>query len=82
MWNGCSDDTGAFPKLKNMEINYVDGASGAQLVTSLTVFRTWMLSRFKTVLDGKKNMLGSISNFEDYWNSFCYVGKGKITCLL
>ena len=58
MWNGCSDDTGAFPKLKNMEINYVDGASGAQLVTSLTVFRTWMLSRFKTVLDGKKKYVG------------------------
>ena len=30
----------------------------------------------------KKTMLDSISNFEDYWNSLCYVGKGKISCLL
>ena len=82
MCNDCSDDTGAFPKLKNTEINYIDGASGVQLVTSLNFFRTWMLSQFKTVLDVKKTMLDSISNFEDYWNSLCYVGKGKISCLL
>ena len=73
MWDYCSDDTGAFPKLKNTERNYIDGASEAQLVTILNVFRTWMLSQFKTVLDGKKTMLESKSNLEDYWNSLCYV---------
>ena len=82
MWDDCSDDTGAFPKLKNTERNYIDVASGSQLVTSLNVFRTWMLSQFKTVLDGKKTMLESKSNLEDYWNSLCYVWKGKIYCLL
>ena len=35
MWNNFSDDTGAFPKLKKMEENDIEGANGMQLVTSI-----------------------------------------------
>ena len=36
MRNNCSGDTGAIPKLNDMEKNYIEGASGTQLETSLT----------------------------------------------
>ena len=49
MWNYCSDDTVVFPKLNKMEKNDIDGESGAQLITSINVFSTWMLSQPKTV---------------------------------
>ena len=44
MWNYCSDDTGAFPNLNNMEKKYIGGAIGMQLAISLTFFSTWILS--------------------------------------
>ena len=62
MWNYCSEDTRAFPKLNKMDINDIEGASGMQLVTSLNVFSTWILSQPKTVLDGKISSLDSISH--------------------
>ena len=56
MWNGFSGNTGAFLKLNNIENNNIEGSSGTQLVTSLNVFSTWMLSKLKTVLYGQKNL--------------------------
>ena len=53
MWNHCSDNTRAFPKINKMERNYIYGTSGTQLVTSIN-FSTWMLGQQKKVLDGKK----------------------------
>ena len=44
MWNDCSDNTRAFPKLNNIQKIYIEGASGTQFEISLTVFSTWMLS--------------------------------------
>ena len=58
MWNNCSDDTGAFPKLNKMEKNDIEGASGKQLATSLIVFSIWMLSEPKPGLDGQKHLVG------------------------
>ena len=54
MWNNFSDNTGDFPKINNMEKDYVEGASGTHLEISLTVFSTWMLSESNPGLDGKK----------------------------
>ena len=45
VWNDFSCDTGAFPKMNNMEKNDIKGASEAQLVTSLNVFSAWMMSQ-------------------------------------
>ena len=56
MWNYFSDDTGAFPKLNKMDKNDIEGASGTQLVTSLNIFSTWMLNKFRTVLDVRKKL--------------------------
>ena len=57
MWNDCSDNTGVFTKMSNMEKHDIEVASGMQLVTSLNVFSTWMLTQFLTVLDGQKKLL-------------------------
>ena len=55
MWNNCSYNTGAFPKLDNMKKNDIEGSSGTQLAKSLAVFSTWMLSESKPGLDCQKN---------------------------
>ena len=54
MWNYFSNDTGYFPKLDEIDRNYIEGESGKQFVTSSNVFSTCMMSKFKTVLYGKK----------------------------
>ena len=58
MWNNCSDNTRDFPNINNMEKNDIEGASGAQLATSLTVFSNWMLSKSKPGLYGQKSIVG------------------------
>ena len=58
MWNNFSDNTGAFPKLNNMEKNDIEGACGTQLETSFTISSTWMLSESKPDLDGQKSLVG------------------------
>ena len=39
-----------------MERNDIKVATGTQLETSLNLFITWMLSQYKTILDGKKKL--------------------------
>ena len=48
--------TVVFPNLNNMERNDIKVATGTQLETSLNLFITWMLSQYKTILDGKKKL--------------------------
>ena len=56
MWSGFSDDTGAFPKLNNMERNDIKNTTGMKLATSINVFSNWILSQSKTLLGGKKKL--------------------------
>ena len=71
MWNECSDDTGAFPKIKNMEKNYIDGASGTQLATNINFFSAWMLCQSKKVLDGNKKLCWSPESMSKNIGTFC-----------
>ena len=50
MWNDCSDETGDFTNMNQIEKNDIKGASGTQLLTSIDVFSTWMLFQPKKVL--------------------------------
>ena len=59
MWNDCSDDTGGYPKMNNMEKNDIESSSGTQLLTSLNIFSTWAMSQPKTVFDGQKKLYWS-----------------------
>ena len=45
MWNDVSEDTGAFPKTNNMDINYIEDENGTQLVMGINIFNAWMLSQ-------------------------------------
>ena len=56
MWSECSDDTGAFPKLKNMVIIDIEGKTGMELVRSLDLFSSCMPGQPKTILVGKNKL--------------------------
>ena len=56
MWNDFSEDIGAFPELNKMDKNDTEGASGTQMVTSINIFSTWMMSQSKTFLDGQNKL--------------------------
>ena len=56
MWIDCSDDTGAFPNINKMYRSEIEGDTGAQLVMSLNVFSSWILIKYRTVLNGKKKL--------------------------
>ena len=79
MWNDWSDDTGAFPKINNAEKNDIQGASGAQLVTSLNIFSTWMLSQSNKVLDGQKKLCWSPEFMSKTIGTFCVMLERKKT---
>ena len=60
LWNDFSGNTRSFPKMNNMGKTDSEGAGGTQLVTSLNIFSTWMMSQPKTVLDGQKKLCWSL----------------------
>ena len=47
MWSDSSDDTVAFPNHNKMERSDIEVATGAQLVTSLDIFSSWMIIHYK-----------------------------------
>ena len=71
MYNDCSDDNGALPKLNKMQKNHIDGESGNQLSTSITVFSTWMLSELKPGLYGQKRSRWSPEVMSNTIGKFC-----------
>ena len=56
MWNDCSNNIGAFPKMNKTKKTYTEGATGTQLAIRLIVFSNWMLIESKPGLDGKKSL--------------------------
>ena len=52
----CSDDTGAFLKIKNMEGINIEGKTGVQLVRSINMFSSWVLSQSNAVLYEQKKL--------------------------
>ena len=60
LWNDCSCDTRGFSKTNNMGKTDTESAGGKQLVKSLNIFSTWMMSQPKTVLDGQKKLCWSL----------------------
>ena len=60
MWNDVSEDTGAFPKTNNMDINYIEDENGTQLVMGINIFNAWVLSQYKIVFEVQKKLHWSI----------------------
>ena len=54
------DEIGSFQNINKMEINYIRGDTGMQLLKSLNVFSSWILIKSKTIFYGK-NILHWIS---------------------
>ena len=59
LFSDCSDDTGVFKNIENMQRSDTKGATGTDLVISLNVFISWMRIKSKTALYGKKRYDGS-----------------------
>ena len=77
-----SDDTGTFPNINKTKKNYIKGASGAQLVTSLDIFSTWILIQTNTVLDGQNNLCWSPEFMLKNIGTFCVMLERKIFCFM
>ena len=78
MWNYCSYDTEAFSNLNKMDKNDIEVASGTQLVRSLNIFSTWMMSQSRRVLDGQKKLCCSPEFMPKAIRKFCVTLKRKI----
>ena len=57
MWSDLSDVTRSFTNINKTDRNDTEGETRTQLIISLNVLISWMISQPKTVLDGKKNIL-------------------------
>ena len=77
IWNAYSDNTGAFPELNNIDKNDIYGASRTQLVTSLHIFSTWMISQLKKVLYVQKKLRWSLEFMLKTIGTFCVMLERK-----
>ena len=77
MWNDFLDNARAFPKLNNMEKNYIEVASGTQLETSLIIFSTWMLIELNPGLYVQKSLVESQKSCRRLLEIFVFSWKGK-----